>query len=233
VQRPQRIFERRALEQQPRHGGHDAAAAAAAAVATVAGRVHVHAVADGRRTAAPGQLRRPADRGHGGDPTQGRPGRQGPHAAGPVHQAHERVAQLVHGTSGRPEPARLGARLEDDAAQRRGAGAPAPGQGCSVALSPVPTSAAAAATATKSDQLSATPTAVVVVVQRRRRGGGRCQSVCRPVAEPLDHTHAPQRRQAVPAAPAAVVRPIIRFRPSFLNYVRNAIRKHYGCSRGI
>jgi len=164
VQRPQRVVQRRALKQQPRHGGHHAAATAPAAAAAVAGRVHVHAVADGRRTATPGQLRGPADRGHGGHPAQGRPGGQGPDASRPVHQAHERVAQLVHGTAGRQEPARVGARLEDDAAQRRAAAAPSPRQGA-VALSPVP----AAATAAEPEQLPAAPTAVVVVVQRRRR----------------------------------------------------------------
>jgi len=117
VQRPQRVVQRRALQQQPGHGGHVAAAATAATVAADLVVSDVHPVAH-RRTAAPGQLRGPAVRGHCRDPAQGRTRRQGSHAARPVHQAHERVAQLVHGTAGRAQPARLGARLEDDAAQR-------------------------------------------------------------------------------------------------------------------
>lgn len=121
VQRPQRVVQWRALEQQSGDGGHGSVAAAAAAASAVVG--HVHAVADGRAE-APGQLRGPV-RGHGGHTAQRWPRGQGPDAAGSVHPAHERVAELVHGTAGRPEPARLGARLEDDAAQRAPAAATA------------------------------------------------------------------------------------------------------------
>lgn len=215
VQRPQRVVQRRALQQQPRDGGHDAAAAAAAAAA--AGRVvgRVVAVAHGR-AAAPGQLRGPVRR-HGGHPAQGRPRGQGPYAAGPVHAAHQRVAQLVHGAAGRAPPARLGARLEDDAAQRGAAAAAVRGplqRQAVVALPPVPEPSAAAAaaaeepptTAATAEPLHAT-TAVGVVQRRRHHHGGRHRG--HPISKPLDHTHTPQRRQAVPAtATAATVQAV-------------------------
>lgn len=205
VQRPQRVVQRRALQQQPRDGGHAAAAAAATAAAVAAGHLvgRVLTVTHGR-TAAPGQLRGPVRR-HGGHPAQGWPRGQGADATGPMHAAHQRVAQLVHGAAGRAPQARLGARLEDDAAQRGAAATAVRGplqRQAVVALPPVPSSSAAAAAATTEEPLPAAT--AVGDVQRRRwhHHGGRHRG--HPVPEPLDHTHAPQRRQAVPATAATV-----------------------------